>query len=412
MTSRPTRNDSNSIGIGVTERAIRTIYLTGPGDVIGTYRHWREGRDDPSQISVTYSGQFYDVCRELGIRATVISSHPRREQIREDGFIIEHRPIPLKTWRGVFYHFGQYCFHLGIAMRAIRDRCDLIFLATESHLAPYWIAVAARIGVVPVNHCKLWAQHRRTGLAGLNCYFDKLFFRSGCFRILTASSEISKQISELTGGIHSPILEFLPTYRRDTFADIPKADHSLRPFRVLFAGRIEANKGVFDLLEIARNLSQNRNDIVIDIAGDGSAMPELRRKTTAQELDHIVKIHGYCTQPRMKQLLCGSHVVIVPTRGDFAEGFNQVVAEAVLARRPFITSNVCPALEYVREGGIEVTAENVEGYAAAIVQLADNVEVYQAKCDACDLLREQFFDESQSWAAALRSVFSESTHHN
>ena len=44
---------------------LRILYAAGPGDVIGTYRHWKEGRDDPSQIAITYSGQFYSLCKEL-----------------------------------------------------------------------------------------------------------------------------------------------------------------------------------------------------------------------------------------------------------------------------------------------------------------------------------------------------------
>ena len=43
------------------QRPLRIVYAAGPGDVVGTYRHWKEGRDDPSQVAITYSGQFYDL---------------------------------------------------------------------------------------------------------------------------------------------------------------------------------------------------------------------------------------------------------------------------------------------------------------------------------------------------------------
>ena len=57
----------------------------------------------------------------------------------------------------------------------------------------------------------------------------------------------------------------------------------------------------------------------------------------------------------MRAMYDDAHVVIVPTTSDFIEGFNKVVAEAVLAGKPVITSSVCPALEYVRDAVIEVT---------------------------------------------------------
>ena len=44
-------------------RPLRLMYAAGPGDIIGTWKHWKEGRDDPSQVAITYSGQVYDLCR-------------------------------------------------------------------------------------------------------------------------------------------------------------------------------------------------------------------------------------------------------------------------------------------------------------------------------------------------------------
>ena len=34
-----------------TRSSLRVFYAAGPGDVIGTYRHWCEGRDDPHQVA-------------------------------------------------------------------------------------------------------------------------------------------------------------------------------------------------------------------------------------------------------------------------------------------------------------------------------------------------------------------------
>jgi glycosyltransferase involved in cell wall biosynthesis len=48
------------------------------------------------------------------------------------------------------------------------------------------------------------------------------------------------------------------------------------------------------------------------------------------------------------------HVVLVPTRSSYSEGFNAVVAEAILSGRPVITSKLCPAIELVRDAVVEV----------------------------------------------------------
>jgi glycosyltransferase involved in cell wall biosynthesis len=97
-------------------------------------------------------------------------------------------------------------------------------------------------------------------------------------------------------------------------------------------------------------------------------------------------------------------VVIVPTRSDFVEGFNKVVAEGVLAGRPVIASSVCPALDYVRDAVIKVSADDVEGYRNAIVRLCDDAEFYESTRRHCAAVRSQFFIANNGWGAALRKT--------
>jgi len=99
-----------------------------------------------------------------------------------------------------------------------------------------------------------------------------------------------------------------------------------------------------------------------------------------------------------------SHVVIVPTTTEFVEGFNKVVAEAVLAGRPVVTSSVCPALSYVRDAVVEVPPDDVQAYGDAILSLCDDAALYDAKRRGCELAKAQFCDASRSWAATLKSV--------
>jgi glycosyltransferase involved in cell wall biosynthesis len=98
------------------------------------------------------------------------------------------------------------------------------------------------------------------------------------------------------------------------------------------------------------------------------------------------------------------HVVIVPTTSEFVEGFNKVVAEGILAGRPVITSSICPALEYVREGVVEVPPDNAEAYAEAIVRLKEDASLYEAKRMGCAVARSQFYDISRSWMSAVKKV--------
>jgi glycosyltransferase involved in cell wall biosynthesis len=223
--------------------------------------------------------------------------------------------------------------------------------------------------------------------------------------IMSASHDISEQVGELTGGRQRPVHEFLPSYRREQFSGVgaPPAERS--PFRVFYAGRIERNKGVFDLLDICKQFTAaGRTDIEFDVCGAGGALAELTAATEAAGLAARFRCHGHCDKGTMREMFARCHTVIVPTTSDFIEGFNQVVAEGVLSGRPVITSNICPALDYVRDAVVEVPPDDVKGYHDAILKLADDVAFYERTTAACHAAQGQFYDPERSWATTLKNV--------
>jgi glycosyltransferase involved in cell wall biosynthesis len=390
---------------------MRLLYAAGPGDIIGTFRHWREGRDDPGQVAMTYSGQFYDVCKGLGAEGYAIASHPRREFVRDGAFRVEHRPIPFTRAAPPLYHLGQLLSAWRMIISAIRFRADALVICDGTC---HWFALRALpwlgVRVIPTMHCMFWPRSASPPgrVKRMLNRLDLPFWRSSASSVLSASSDITCQLDELTNGAHAPTIQFLPTYRPGTFESEPPPSER-RPFRVLFAGRIEAYKGVFDLLEIARRFAQSgRTEIEFDLCGAGSAIEPLKSRVKELGLCERFRVHGHCDRPKMREMFRRSHVLIVPTTTDFAEGFNQVVVEGVLAGRPVITSSVCPALDYVRDAVLEVPPDDVDAYQNAIVTLLDDQNLYETKRRACLALQSQFYDPARGWAAALREALGKS----
>jgi glycosyltransferase involved in cell wall biosynthesis len=381
------------------------MYAAGPGDIIGTWRHWKENRDDPGQVAMTYSGQFYDVCKQLGAQGYAIASHPRHETVGDDQFRVEHRPIPFaKSSSALKYHLGQLISAFQMSWRAFRYRADALVICDGTcHWFPLRLLPMLGIQVIPTIHCMLWLKsHPPTGrLKRFIARLDRAFWRRSAKAILSASTDITEQIDQTTGNNHRPVIPFLPTYRPDTFEAAPPPE-SRTPFRVLFAGRIERYKGVFDLLEIARQFSSaGRTSIEFDLCGTGSDIDALRQQIADAGLTQTFRAHGHCDRTKMRQLFRDCHVLIVPTTTDFAEGFNQVVVEGVLAGRPVITSSICPALDYVQDAVVEVPPDNVPAYHDAILRLHDDQTLYEQKRAASVALQSQFYDPSRGWAQAL-----------
>jgi glycogen synthase len=232
-----------------------------------------------------------------------------------------------------------------------------------------------------------------------------IFFRHCVSAVISASDDIEQQVRVLLQRRTIPMSVFLPFYERSQFAQIGQQDYQARPFRVFFAGRIETNKGVFDLVTIAQRLAANGFlGFHFDVCGDGSKLDLLRERVEALGLSKMITCHGFCDRLKLTSLLQKSHVVIVPTRTEFDEGFNMVCAESILCGRPVITSPVCPALEYVKEAAVAVRPNDVNGYYQALLRLSNDQQLYEAKVAACRVAQEQFYDIRTSWKAKLGEV--------
>jgi glycosyltransferase involved in cell wall biosynthesis len=385
---------------------LRILYAAGPGDVIGTYRHWKEGRDDPSQVAVTYSGQFYSLCKELGAQGYVISYCPRIEKLIDGPFCIEHRPVPFGKGPGPLYHLGQLWYGIRLTISAVRFGVDVAIVSGGAHWFSLGVLPMLGVKVVPTLHCVLWRKGRPPGgfVGRMVQALNGRFFRKRTAGVLSLSKDISDQLAELLRGTPKNIIPFLPNYRPESFAGLGESP-APPPFRVFFAGRIERNKGVFDLLEIAKRFAaEGRTDIEFDLCGDGSALAELRKAVSDAGIDQRFRCHGHCDKPRMREMYAAAHVVIAPTTSDFIEGFNKVVAEGVLAGKPVVTSSVCPALEYVRDAVVEVPVNDVRAYGNAILRLRQDPAFYQARRDGCAIAQSQFYDASRGWGAAVRKM--------
>jgi glycosyltransferase involved in cell wall biosynthesis len=387
-----------------TTRSLRVLYAAGPGNVLGTYQNWLNGQDDVSQVAVTYSSQFFDACRKLNAQGYVISSCAEKGVLQDEQFKIEHRPHPTQYMSGVRYHLGQIWYGLRLAASALRWRADVAVVADgTTHWFVLWALPHLGIKLVPSLHCVLWSKYlTRRPLEKLISSFNRYTFANS-LRILAVSNDIAQQVRQLTS-VHPPIQEFLPLYRRGEFHDVkpPSADRSV--FRVLFIGRIEVNKGVFNLLDIAKRFAAEGRQIHFDLCGTGSALHALQQAAIEAKLETSFVCHGYCNKPQIRKRLGESHVVISPTTTAFVEGFCKVVAEGILAGRPVITSTVCPALSYVQPAVVEVKPNDINGYGDALLKLCDDSEFYEMKRRACLEVQDQFYNWSFSWETALQST--------
>jgi glycosyltransferase involved in cell wall biosynthesis len=386
---------------------MRIFYAAGPGNVIGTYRHYLQGEHDPTQVSKTYSGQFFDVCRKLDLDATVVTVHRAEGSFAAERVEIENWPRPWLNAGGIRYRLGNLWYHARLNMAVLRSRSKAMVLADDGDWYMMFPAALLGVKVIPTIHCTLWAKGQRLGLRHKAVQkINGWFFRRCASGVMCVSEEIARQVRSIAGD-KVDVRVFMPTYPAGTFeaGGPPPTPRPGDRRRVLFVGRIEVEKGAFDLIEIARQLSeQGRDDFLFEVCGDGQALEDMKAKCATLGLSDSFRFHGYVKQPELIPMFRSAFAVIVPTRREFAEGFNKVVAEGVLARKPVITSSVCPAVESFGDGVVVVPPEDAAAYVAALVRLADDTGHYDAVVAAGEEHRSQLYDEERGWAHVLESL--------
>lgn len=400
-------------------KELRVLYAVGPENAIESYNCWLKGENVSSQVSITYSSQFYEACKKVNAKGYVIAQARNKQIVKDEQFIVEHRPVPLANAKGIFYHFQQILYGFNLLISSYKFKANVAVIDSGT---TYWFMLflfrGLGINIIPSLHCTLWRKYGKQTLGEtIILKLSQAIFSSSSKAITVVSNEIAEQISQLTKGHHPKVITFLPSFNPSDFADIiqpPKVRYlttnnsESNTFRVLYIGRIESNKGVFDLLEIAKRFAvEGRKDIVFDICGDGLALETLHSAVKNSEIESNFLCHGYCYKPKIKEMLNHSHVVIVPTRSQFVEGFNRVIAESILSGRPVVSSAVCPAIFYVRDGVFEVPPDDVEAYGNALIKLSEENQLYEQKRLACVKLQEQFYDIKNSWGTALKSIFLE-----
>jgi len=383
-------------------------YAAGPGDIVKTFSYWQKGEDDPNQVSVTYSSLFYETCRNLNARGVAISSCSRSDSIRTDQFLVENMPKG-KQQHGLLVHLQQIMYVRKIIHKAILEGADTLIVADSTgHFFPIAWFAPSYLKIIPTVHCNLFS--RFNPLSPVQKIINKLnshFFSKNVAAILTVSPSINAQIERITNNRSRPIYRFHQLYRKKYFDAVKTPDFSSDHFNLLFVGRLEKEKGVFDLLQIAETLkNQGINHINIHICGNGSCENELRLAAAEKKLYNNFYIHGYCNQKEMIRHINASHAFIVPTRTTFEEGYNKVVIEALLSKRPVITSSVCvyPEIEKVSDAVIVVPPDEVEGYLAAVIHLATDKQYYWKKQSQSQENSDTFYNPALSWQATLERV--------
>jgi len=130
----------------------------------------------------------------------------------------------------------------------------------------------------------------------------------------------------------------------------------------LFAGWMVEKKGVLDLFDVIEN-NKDLNQFTFRFAGAGTLLDELQQRKEKNNLNNI-ELLGWKDEKELQEEYKKADVFILPSH---AEGFPNVVLEALNSRMPIISTNV---------GGIPDSV--IDGYNGYILEPKDKVVLYRS----------------------------------
>jgi glycosyltransferase involved in cell wall biosynthesis len=175
--------------------------------------------------------------------------------------------------------------------------------------------------------------------------------------------------------------------------------------RVLFVGRLLEAKGILDLVEAFAGVAEHESCELV-VVGDGVDEPRVRRDVQRLGVQNLVTLKGYLTGAELRREYEQATILALPT--SWAEGFPTVLAEAMDAGLPIVTTRLRGAADHLVQGehALFVEPSNVEEIAAAIVTLLRDPDL-RHRMGAANRARVRAFDPAVvgiEYLGVLRSV--------
>ncbi len=154
------------------------------------------------------------------------------------------------------------------------------------------------------------------------------------------------------------------------------------PARLLFAARLFEEKGVFDVLDAVELLIRRRRAHLV-VAGAGSAEPELERRIAARNLGSHVTLTGHLPATSLAREYAEADVFVFPTYYP-GEGFPTVIAEAMGAGLPIVTTQMRGITDHLRDGinALFVPARDPDAIAGAVERLLADEQLRESMANA------------------------------
>lgn len=383
---------------GITDGCLRISFIGGHGDVVGTYKYWREGKADPRVPSVTYSSQLYELAKRIDASLQVVTGFPPPE---ETGPGFQFAQVRRPPWKGkIGYYISQSIYRRDVIEKVELFNPHIVIVSTDFPQNG-WRRLKQGRKLVLTAHNTFWPMGSRPVGMKATLRMKLLKYRS---RVLDGavctSPECVRQIGIVTSGRirgraeHPQIIESYSVEKRQIMR------------KLLFLGRIERSKGIFMLLDVFVALKHQFPDLVLTFAGSGSCDDELHAAIKAANLPDL-RFLGRLDSESVHREIAATDLIVCPTMRAFPEGLALVGLEGAAHGIPTLLSSVVPAVDLLGAACKSFQVDDAVDLKRALTELITDDRAYGDLLKNLEQVRPRLYDPSLSWGSQLARVMLE-----
>lgn len=174
--------------------------------------------------------------------------------------------------------------------------------------------------------------------------------------IVSVAQSVQDAFSKRFGIKENLSVKYNPVDRNDIIAksEVPLTEvPDKKGIRLVTVGRLEPQKGYDRLLEVSKRLKSDGFNFELWIIGEGSKRTELENYISENDLQDVVTLQGFQTNPY--QFIRVSDAFVCSSR---SEGFSTVVTEALILGKPVVATDCSGMAELLGENEYGMITKN------------------------------------------------------
>lgn len=146
---------------------------------------------------------------------------------------------------------------------------------------------------------------------------------------------------------------------------IKKTESSIR---LLYLGWVVDYKGIYDLIEALKKISDQTPNLIVDICGNGDDFNKAKQIVESSSLAKKITFHGWVNLEQKINFLSKTDIYILPSH---YEGFPNALLEAMSSGIASIATDVGAIASVLvnRKNGLLISPKDVEAIASSILEL-------------------------------------------